>query len=239
MKKEIIGNTNVASEPAEKIERRSLVKAMGAATIAGLAVNASKANAQADNSNRFMPMRHSEDAWLDELSGSHRVFIDTSFPLGGSDGLLYSANLMNAHAQAYNGSDSDFAMVLCYRHISTPLAYNHNMWEKYGEIFNGIMNYPDPQTGEAPKLNILNSDEHAMFPGLTLDAMSARGVKIVICANATGFFAGQVAASTDQDSDVVFDELVANAMPGSRFVAAGVIATTRAQEYGYSLLYAG
>jgi len=34
-------------------------------------------------------------------------------------------------------------------------------------------------------------------------------------------------------------ELTANLVPNGHLVAAGVIATTRAQEYGYTLLVAG
>ncbi len=39
--------------------------------------------------------------------------------------------------------------------------------------------------------------------------------------------------------DSVYKELVASAIPNGHFVAAGVIAVTRAQEYDYSLLTAG
>ena len=239
MKKENNGNSNVALEQVEKIERRSLVKAMGAATIAGLAVNASTANAQSDNGNGYRPMRHSEDAWLDGLSGSHRVFVDTASASGGVDGLLYSANIMNAHNNAYAGSDEDYALILCFRHNSTPFGFNDAIWEKYGEIFHSINQYADPNTGMAPKINVLNSVDHAMFPGLTIDDMSARGLQFAICENATRLFSRGIAGSTGASATDVFEELVTNAIPNSRFVSAGVIATTRAQEYGYSLLSVG
>mgnify|MGYP000706490341 CR=1 FL=1 len=41
------------------------------------------------------------------------------------------------------------------------------------------------------------------------------------------------------DAGDIYDEFRDAAVADSRFVAAGVFATTRAQEYGYSLLYAG
>lgn len=223
-----------------KIERRSLVKVMSAAAITGLAINASTANAQnRGDGNRFRPMRHSQDAWLNELSGNHRVFVDTSSALGGVDGLLYAANVMNAHNNAYAGSDDDYAMIVCFRHNSTPFAFNDAIWAKYGEIFHSINQYTDPQTGEAPGINVLNSEEHAFFPGLTIDNMAARGVQFAICENATRFFSGGIARATGASADDVFEELVANAIPNSHFVSAGVIAATRAQEYGYSLLAVG
>jgi len=37
--------------------------------------------------------------------------------------------------------------------------------------------------------------------------------------------------------DAIYKELVASILPGSRMVSAGVVAVTRAQEYGYSLIY--
>lgn len=223
-----------------KIERRSLVKAMGTAAIAGLAVNASTANAQnRGEGSRFRPIRHSQDAWLNELPGIHRAFVDTSSALGGVDGLLYAANIMNAHNNAYEGSDEDYAMIVCFRHNSTPFAFNDAMWEKYGEIFHSINQHADSLTGEAPTINVLNSADHSFFPGLTIDNMAARGVQFAICQNATGFFSGGIARATGGSADEIFEELVANAIPNAHFISAGVIAATRAQEYGYSLLAVG
>jgi len=222
------------------IERRSLVKAMGTAAIAGLSVNASTANAQnRGTGNGFRPMRHNQDAWLNELPGNHRVFVDTSSASGGVDGLLYAANVMNAHNNAYAGSDEDYAMIVCFRHNSTPFAFNDAMWEKYGEIFHSINQYADPLTEEAPALNVLNSAEHSFFPDLTIDNMAARGVQYAICQNATGFFSGGIARATGGSADEIFEELVVNSIPNAHFISAGVIAATRAQEYGYSLLAVG
>ena len=233
-------NSESKKSTENKIERRSLVKVMGAAAIAGLAVNASTANAQnRGEGNRFRPMRHSQDAWLNELPGIHRAFVDTSSALGGVDGLLYAANIMNAHNSAYAGSDEDYAMIVCFRHNSTPFAFNDAVWEKYGEIFHSVNQHADPLTGEAPAINVLNSAEHSFFPGLTIDNMAARGVQFAICENATRFFSGGIARATGASADDVFEELLANAIPNAHFISAGVIAATRAQEYGYSLLAVG
>lgn len=72
-----------------------------------------------------------------------------------------------------------------------------------------------------------------------IESVTANGAVIAICNNATHFFAGQLAANSDESADDVYAELVANAIDHSRFVSAGVMALTRAQEYGYSLLVAG
>jgi hypothetical protein len=52
---------------------------------------------------------------------------------------------------------------------------------------------------------------------------------------ATQFFAGQLAGSGG-NADDIYKELVANVIPNSHMVAAGVVAVNRAQEYGYTLL---
>jgi len=48
-----------------------------------------------------------------------------------------------------------------------------------------------------------------------------------------------VADETGGNGDEIYQEFLDAAVPNSRFIAAGVFGTTRAQEYGYSLLYAG
>jgi hypothetical protein len=57
-----------------------------------------------------------------------------------------------------------------------------------------------------------------------------------VCDMATHFFAAQLAMMTKGNADAVYKELVANRIPNSYMVAAGVLAVNRAQEYGYTLL---
>jgi hypothetical protein len=56
---------------------------------------------------------------------------------------------------------------------------------------------------------------------------------------ATRRLAGQIAKAMGGTADAIYDDLVANTVPNGHMVAAGVIASTRAQEYGYTLLVAG
>jgi intracellular sulfur oxidation DsrE/DsrF family protein len=65
------------------------------------------------------------------------------------------------------------------------------------------------------------------------------GVHFAICQMATRRLAGQIAKAVGSTPDAIYDELVANTVPNGHMVAAGVIATTRAQEYGYTVLVAG
>ena len=223
----------------EITSRRSIITGLSAAA-AGAALVSTTACAQT-SATGFQPARHSLDAWLDQQPGTHRVFIDSASAKGGAEALLYANNLYTARENAYAGEPADFAIVICYRHLSTPFGYTDAIWNKYGEIFNSVMQFPDPVTGAAPKINLMNSAAHATLPnfGVTNDAMGAKGTQFAICSAATQFIAGVIAGETGGNADAIRDELVAGAIPNSRFVSAGVVALTRAQEYGYSLLYAG
>jgi len=223
----------------EIIQRRSLMTGVGAAALAGLVAGGVPATASAQSGNAgFTPARHDEDAWFDVPGVTHRVFIDSASAQGGQDALRFAFNIMNAHQAAYAGSDADYAMVVCYRHASTPFGYGDALWEKYGELLNRRMNLTDPATNATPVRNI-NNISGGPFSGATIDAMVARGVRFAICAMATRGMAGLIAGETGQQTDAVFNEIVAGAIPNARFVPAGVMGATRAQEYGYSLLSAG
>ena len=220
----------------EKLQRRALMTGVGVA-IAGATLN-SNANAQESNSG-FQPARHATDAWYDEKPSKHRVFIDSSTPLGGSDAPRYAFNIMNSHIIANEGSDEDYSMIVCFRHGSTPFGFNDSIWEKYSEFLTARMtDYTDPETGESPKRNMLNV-AMGPFSGATLDAMTERDVRFAVCATASRGMAGMIARGTGQETDDVFAELERNLIPSARFVTAGVLAATCSQEYGYSLLYAG
>ncbi len=222
--------------------RRSLVTGMGVA-VAGLAATAVSGTATAQRTRAgasgFEPARHALDAWLDEATGGHRIFVDSATTHGGAEALLYSANLFNSHRSAYDGADSDLDIVICFRHFSTPFGYNDTIWKKYGEAIQRVAQLP--AADQVPDANPLNvpGNTAAANAGITVDSLVARGATIAICENATRFFSGQLAAASDASADEVFEEITSNAVAGSRFVSAGVIALTRAQEYGYSLLYAG
>ncbi|MCH8264921.1 MAG: hypothetical protein IIC10_05935 [Proteobacteria bacterium] len=213
------------------IGRRSLLTNMSVAAVAGLAVSATSASAQAPQlAAGFEAARHSEDAWMGELQGSHRVFIDSASLVGGGNALRYANNIISAHEDGYGGTASDFALVVCFRHGSTPYGFDDAMWAKYGK---GFSRAADP----VPTSNPMNAASFSNGQN-TIASIRARGVQFAICARATRSLSRRLAAAAGGSAEDIFAELVAGAIPNSRFVAAGVLAVTRAQEYGYSLLYA-
>ena len=220
--------------------RRALMASLGTAAAAAVLVPTTAA-AQS-GAGAFRPARHKQDSWMDELKGQHRVFIDSSTASAGAEAILYANNLYVANEGGYSLKPSDLAIVVCLRHFATPFAYNDAAWKKYGKAFSSIMQFKDPKTGLPPSSNLMNSADYGFaLPnlGATLNSLIGRGTHFAICDLATNFFATQIAQDIGASKDSVYKELVASAIPNGHFVAAGVVAVTRAQEYNYSLLCAG
>ena len=152
--------------------------------------------------------------------------------------MAYANNFMNVNQSDYGLQDNDLALVIIARHTSTPFAYNDAVWAKYGTAITGLTKFDDPKSKAAPKANVFNSADYGtLLPtfGVTLAALSKRGVQFAVCALATRFIAGMIAGAGG-NADTVNSELVANLVPNARMVPAGIIAVNRAQERGYSLV---
>ena len=214
------------------VGRRTLLTNMSVAAVAGLAATAGPVPAQAaEGTAGFQPKRHSKDSWLNELAGDHRVFVDSSTVAGGGSAIRFANNIIVSHIEEYDGKASDYAMVVCFRHASTPYGFGDALWAKYGELMNRDESIP------APSSNPMNTP-NAYSAQNTIPSLLAKGVNFAICSRATRGLSRRIATSTGASADEVYAELVAGAIPNSHFVAAGVLAVTRAQEYHYSLLYA-
>jgi hypothetical protein len=217
--------------------RRSMMSGLGAAAV-GVALTARPAAGQ-NAAGRFQAARHQQDAWLDAIAGKHRIFIDASTPRGAGEAMLYANNLYVANKSGYALPESDIVVVACLRHFATAFAFNDAMWAKYGKPLSMMLEFTDPKTKQAPSTNLLNSADYGMaLPNLgsTIDSVVRRGTRFAVCDMATHFFAAQVAMMSGGNGDAVYKELVANMIPNSHLVAAGVVAVNRAQEYGYTLL---
>jgi hypothetical protein len=203
--------------------------------VAAAAVALGSSPARAQTRGTFAPARHAQDEWFDQLPGKHRVFIDSSSADGISDALLYASNLFTANKSGYSLEDADLALIVCLRHFSTPFAFNNAMWAKYGKPMAEMAKYTSPRSTDAPAANPhLPRNGNGGFTGL-----AAKGTQFAICDMATHFLAGQIATATGGKADDIYQELAANMVPNGRFVVAGVIGATRAQEYGYALIVAG
>ena len=220
--------------------RRSLIIGAGSAVVA---VGLASRSASAQPTSTFKPARHPEDAWLDQRPGAHRIFIDAATANGAGEAVLYANNLYSAQRSAYpGGADQDLGVVICLRHFATAFAFTDAVWTKYGKPLSAILGFTDPKTKEPPSTNLYNKAGYGLtLPnlGTTIDAVTRRGAYFAVCDTATHFLSNQLAGAIGGDAAAIYKDLAANLIPNSRFVSAGVMAVTRSQEFGYSLLYAG
>src|SRR5437867_3927893 len=187
------------------LQRRSFVMQVGGrgAAFAAAAVGAGALQAQS-RADRWEPERHTEDDWLDKISGKHRLVFDATMPDGFGYALLYASNYFIANKDAYGLQDSDLAVVIVARHFSTPFAFNDAMWKKYGATISRLSNFTDPKTKQAPTTNLYNVPDYGSAlanRGNTLDALVKRGVQFAVCQMATRQLAEPLAAAVGGDAD--------------------------------------
>jgi hypothetical protein len=223
-----------------KTRRQFVVQTATALAVVGSA--SAPALAQAPAAAPFRPARHAQDDWFDSLAGTHRTIIDATTPNGAGEAILFGNNLYVANKAGYGLADADLAIVICMRHFATPFAFNDAFWAKYGKVAGEMLKFNDPKTNQPPTRNVFRSAEYGMaLPnlGTPLTDVLAKGTHLAICDMATHFFAGEIAKASGGNEEAVYKEIVAAAPPNSHFVAAGVVGVNRAQERGYSLIYAG
>jgi hypothetical protein len=227
---------------AEPLLRRSFlshVTIAGAAAAIGIGA---AGTAHAQSGSRFQAARHTQDDWMDSLPGKHRLYLDALSGPGAGDALLFASNFLNANKSGYNLADSDSAIIICMRHFATPYVWNDAIWSKYGEAFTMLTKLNDPKTGKAPTVNLYQKADYGMQLnnlGSTVDSVIARGVHFAVCDFATHFIAGELAKATQGNADAIYKELVGSTVSNAHYVAAGIVATNRAQERGYALAHCG
>jgi intracellular sulfur oxidation DsrE/DsrF family protein len=224
----------------KKSDRRRFITGLGAAAAAAGA-GAVTASAQPPAAGRFQSSRHTADDWMDKLPGTHRMVVDGVTANGAGEAVLFASNLYAANKAGYQLGDADLGIIVVMRHFATPFAFTDVMWAKYGKAMSAMLNFKDPKTKEAPTTNLFNSSGYGLtLPNLgsTIDALVKRGTQFAVCDMAMHFTAGQLAAGGG-DADAIYKDFAASLVPNSHIVPAGVVAVNRAQERGYTLIYAG
>jgi hypothetical protein len=209
--------------------RRALVAGLGA-TLAALTTGSRSLRAQSAPGGNG-PVHHELDRWMDEMPTKHRIFVDTASRQGGQDGVQFAGNLFNINEAPYGVKPADVGVIICFRHQSTAYGYNDAMWAKYGQYFSQRLDLP-----KAVTVNPVNPPPPLEEGARTLATLADKGAVIAVCAQATRGMAGRLAMATGGSQEAILKELMANPVRNGRFVPAGVIAATHAQEHGYTLL---
>ena len=222
-------------KPRSAVTRRTLVSSLGAglgALTAALTAGARQVSAQSAPTAPFTPMRHPQDDWLNTLAGKHRVIFDVTSAAGVSDVFRFVNNTYTGNKSGYGLDQQDLAVVVILRHSATAFGYGDTLWSKHGKALAEGARYSDAGSTEPPRVNPYNAAPRSAF-----DDLAKRGVRIGVCGTASRGIAGRLAGSGD--AEAMRKEMVADMIPSSRLVPAGVIAVARAQEYGYSVVHVG
>jgi intracellular sulfur oxidation DsrE/DsrF family protein len=224
------------------MERRSFITGINSklAALAAMTVG-SAALAQGKPTPRWEPARHEKDDWLDKTPSKHRLVFDTTTPDAFGEALAFAGNYLRVNHSAYGLQDSDLSVVIVARHRSTAFAYKDDIWAKYGTPMSARAKFEDPKTSQPPAANVYNFEGYGDLlsnRGTTVDSLLQRGVQLAVCSTATRALAGAIAKALGANADTINSELIANLLSNSRMVPAGIVAVSRAQERGYTLVTA-
>jgi len=211
------------------LARRSFFSKIGFGLVGGAAVAGSAAaplQAQSSEGGRFDSLRHTQDDWLDQIPGRHRYIVDAPNPDGFSSAIQFTTTYYNINVNDYGLKDTDLAVVLVARHLSTLFAYSDAIWAKYGKPISDRNKVLDPKTNQPPTVNLQRE---------RLEPLIKRGLRLAVCNQSSRGYAGAIAMAMGLKQDEVFEEMKANLLPNARLVPAGIVAVNRAQERGYSL----
>lgn len=213
----------------DMLHRRGLLAALGAA--AGVLTIGTRRVAAQAGATMFRPVYHEQDEWFDKVAGKHRVVVDVTSAVGVTDVLRFVNNIYEGNRTGYGLEQSDLATVVVLRHSATSFGYSDVVWAKHTKALSDATSYTGPAGAEPLKGN-------PYYTANTLEGLVKRGVQFAVCGTASRGLSRRVAGAGG-DAEAVYKEMVANMIPSSRIVPAGVIAVTRAQEYGYSVLHVG
>jgi intracellular sulfur oxidation DsrE/DsrF family protein len=225
------------------IPRRSFVSRLAATTAAlgatsALACAPTKSDAKVSQEGTPTVTKTTElDTWVGSFSGAEKCIYDAVSADGAADGVLYARNLITLSNEQLGTTDAQMSVIVSFRHMATPFAYNDAMWAKYPALAE-TLKYDDATTKKRATRNVLLHDNVMGFSDATLPGLGARGVRFAACGAATTFIAGLLAGKTG-DSTAIAAELAANLVPGARLVPAGVVILQRAQKGGFAYTFAG
>ena len=205
--------------------------AVGATMAGAPAMSADAADAP------WQAARYTQDDWYDKIPGVHRFLFDSASAEGMGWALQFASNYYTANQQAYGLKDSDLAVIIVARHKATSFAYNDSIWAKYGKAISEQAEYLDPKTKEPPKINIYGPVGETAQAG-KMDALIKKGTQFAVCGMSSRGIATRIAKAYNLDVDAVFKEISANLIGNSHLVSAGILAVNRAQERGYSFIFA-
>ncbi|HEV8264356.1 MAG TPA: twin-arginine translocation signal domain-containing protein [Gemmatimonadales bacterium] len=180
------------------------------------------------------PADPSYAAWLNRISGRHKMVFDAPEVNGGMP-VIWPRVWLNTTNDNYGTTDAQNSGVVILRHAAIPLAMQDALWAKYnlGEVFS-------IKDGDAPATrNVFAKPLPLPIGGTGVEQLLAKGVLFGVCNIALTIYSGAVAQKMGMDAAAVKQDWVAGLLPGSQVVPSGVLAVSGAQEKGCAYCFAG
>lgn len=217
--------------------RRFLARVGVGAGVVGATIAGAPAMSAEAADTPWQAARHTQDDWYGKIPGVHRFLFDSASAEGMGWALQFATNYFTANQQAYGLKDSDLAVIIVARHKATSFAYSDAIWAKYGKAISEQAEYVDPKTKEPPKINIYGPAGETAQAG-KMEVLIKKGVQFAVCGMSSRGIATRIAKAYNLDVDAVFKEITSNLIGNSHLVPAGILAVNRAQEHGYSFIFA-
>lgn len=172
------------------------------------------------------------DAWL-RTTARHRQLFDAPAPAGGIP-LVHMLNYYDTWNKEYGVADKDILGVGTFYGATTFFGVSDAMWTKYriGEFLG------ERDGAGAPATKNPWRDAPVILGGplrqASIESLQKRGARFILCNNALGIFAGQLAKARGLESLAVYADLRANILPGVELIPGMVVAIEQAHSAGFS-----
>jgi hypothetical protein len=178
-------------------------------------------------------------AWQDRITAKHRAVFDSP-EINGGTALYHAQMYLRSVKDVFGTGDHDASVVVVLRHSAVPLLFNDAMWQKYEigkETKTLDSKSKEPVTRNIYYQNLDAEGKPATNPNAArIKQLSERGVIFIGCDLATRGFTSQFARATSQEWTAVYNEVMANLVPGTIMMPTGIFGMLLAQECGCSLM---
>lgn len=214
--------------------RRGFLGTLAAAAAALASLTPLGLQAQPRRRNAASSADPSYDAWLNRITGRHKMIFDAPEVNGGMP-VIWPRVWLNTTNDNYATTDAQNSGVVVLRHAAIPLAMQDALWAKYklGEVFS-------IKDGDLPATrNVFGKPLPLPIAGTGVEQLLAKGVLFGVCNVALTIYSGVVAQKMGLDGAAVKADWVAGLLPGVQVVPSGVLAVAGAQEKGCGYCFAG
>jgi len=171
-------------------------------------------------------------SWVDQVQRAQYRAVFDSPTLSDGAALDLAAGIQDNFKEVY-GSDDGVRMVIVMRQLGQVMAFNDDLWNRYGIGEDRKVN--DPLTKQParrnPYLKVMPG-EPDWAAGSKLESLHARGAIFLVCNRASMNFAAGAAERTKKDVEQVRNDVRNGLVPGATLMPTGVFALVRAQNAG-------